>query len=94
VQRRRRLRLRHVFNALLYVCRTGCQWRALPPQFPPWTAVYYYFYRWLKSCLWQRLNTGLNAPDRLREDPTRTLIGTLSVRGLRAVQLFEGAPRR
>ena len=36
---RRRLCLRHVFNALLYVCRTGCQWRALPPEFPPWTAV-------------------------------------------------------
>ncbi|TYZ07588.1 transposase [Hymenobacter lutimineralis] len=32
-QRRRRLCLRHVFNALLYVCRTGCQWRALPAVF-------------------------------------------------------------
>ncbi|OWP63995.1 hypothetical protein CDA63_05885 [Hymenobacter amundsenii] len=46
VQRRRRLCLRHVFNALLYVCRTGGQWRPLPAEFPAWTAVYYYCYRW------------------------------------------------
>ncbi|WP_460677756.1 transposase, partial [Hymenobacter coalescens] len=41
VQRKRRLCLRQVVNALLYVCRTGCQWRSLPATFPKWTAVYY-----------------------------------------------------
>ena len=67
VQRKRRLCLRQVFNALLYVCRTGCQWRCLPAQFPPWAAVYYYFYRWQKTGLWQQLNTVVNGLDRLRE---------------------------
>lgn len=65
VQRRRRLCLRHVFDALLYVCRSGCQWRALPPHFPAWPAVYYYFYRWQRTGLWQQLNTVVNALDRL-----------------------------
>jgi transposase len=66
VQRKRRLCLRQVVNAVLYVGRTGCQWRALPATFPPWTAVYY-FYHWQQSGRWQRLNHVLNVLDRLRE---------------------------
>jgi transposase len=37
---------REITNALLYVARTGCQWRALPHDFPPWPTVYWYFRRW------------------------------------------------
>src|SRR5436305_13931059 len=37
---------REVVNALLYVLRTGCQWRALPHDLPPWRLVYWYFMRW------------------------------------------------
>ncbi len=42
---------RELFNAILYITRTGCQWRYLPHDFPPWTAVYKQFQRWktLKS---------------------------------------------
>jgi transposase len=32
---------REIVNALLYIDRTGCQWRALPHDFPPWEAVYW-----------------------------------------------------
>lgn len=67
VQRQRRLCLRQVVNALLYVCRTGGQWRALPAEFPAWTAVYYYFYRWQQTGLWARVNAVLNALDRLHD---------------------------
>ncbi len=38
--------LRELFNALRYVVKTGCQWRFLPHDFPPWTAVYQQARRW------------------------------------------------
>jgi putative transposase len=44
--RKRQLCMRAVFNAILYVLRTGCQWRMLPKDFPKWYSVYHYFARW------------------------------------------------
>ena len=38
--RQRRHSLRRVFDAIFYLLRTGCQWRFLPTDFPPWQAVY------------------------------------------------------
>ena len=38
--------LREVVNALLYMVSTGCQWRMLPKDFPPFSTVQKYFYRW------------------------------------------------
>jgi putative transposase len=40
------LDLRRVIDAVLYICRTGCQWRSLPHDFPAWTSVRYYFDKW------------------------------------------------
>jgi transposase len=37
---------REIVNALLYVTRTGCQWRALPHDLPPWSTAYWYFRAW------------------------------------------------
>jgi putative transposase len=48
-----------ILNAILSVTRTGCQWRMLPCNFPPWATVYGYFWRWTQSGLWARLNTML-----------------------------------
>ncbi len=67
LHRRRAVALRDVIAAIGYLCRTGCQWRALPPHFPAWSAVYYYFRRWQQDGTWQRLNTALNQADRVRE---------------------------
>src|SRR5712664_4740401 len=38
--------LRSIVDALLYMARTGCQWRLLPREFPPVTTVQNYFYAW------------------------------------------------
>lgn len=38
--------LHTVFNAVLYVLREGCRWRALPHDFPKWSTVYYHFRKW------------------------------------------------
>jgi putative transposase len=41
--------LRAVVNAILYMASTGCQWRALPKDFPPYSTVQGYFYEWLRE---------------------------------------------
>jgi putative transposase len=48
-----------IVNAILYVTRTGCQWRMLPKDLPPWQTVYGYFRRWTRQGLWERINTAL-----------------------------------
>jgi len=44
--RKRKYELRIIWNALLYMVKTGCQWRMLPINFPKWQLVYYYFRKW------------------------------------------------
>lgn len=48
--------LRAVIDAILYIARTGCQWRLLPKDFPPFTTVQGYFYDWRDSGLFERIN--------------------------------------
>lgn len=50
---------REVLNALFYLCREGCTWRALPHDFPPWRTVYNYFQVWSKDGTWQKLVNAL-----------------------------------
>lgn len=38
-----------VFNAVLYVLKTGCQWRAMPSEYPKWKTVHAYFTLWAKE---------------------------------------------
>ena len=51
--RPREVSRRDVVNAVLYVNRTGCQWRALPHDFPHWKTVYNIFWEWRTSGVWQ-----------------------------------------
>jgi len=55
-------------DALLYVVRTGCQWRNLPECFPKWQSVYWYFSRWKKQNIFAEINCLLNRVDRKREN--------------------------
>jgi putative transposase len=50
---------RLILNAVLYLNRTGCQWRALPHDFPKWKTVYTIFRRWRIEGLWRRLHDAL-----------------------------------
>ncbi len=59
--RPRRVSLRAGVNALLYLERTGCQWRMLPKEFPGWTTVRYYFDTWTRTGTRRRLNDALRA---------------------------------
>jgi putative transposase len=57
--RARQVDIRRVVNAILYRNRSGCQWRMLPKEYPPWQTVYYYFARWSKDGTLPGINTHL-----------------------------------
>lgn len=54
--RSRETKLRDVVDAIFYIARSGCQWRLLPKDFPPYSTVQRYFYAWRDSGLWQTIN--------------------------------------
>ncbi len=56
---------REIVNALLYMARTGCQWRAVPHDFPPWPTIYYYFQQWSADGTLDAIHTALREQVRL-----------------------------
>ena len=75
---------REICNAIRYVQRTGCQWRMLPPDFPPWLVVYMTFWRWRNSGLWERIMHELRRRVRVQAgrnpDPSLAIIDSQSVK--------------
>lgn len=67
--RPRSVDIREVINAIFYLLRTGCSWRLLPHDLPPWGTVHYYFWRWRRSGFWEELHTGLR--EQVREPAGR-----------------------
>jgi transposase len=63
---------REIVDAILYVLRTGCQWRALPHDLPPWGTVWWYFRQWRETGVWEQVNTALRERARVRvgREPT------------------------
>ena len=61
--------LRAILNAVFYVLKSGCPWRLLPRDFPPWKTVYDWFRRWRIDGTWEHLNAGLR--ERLRSQVGR-----------------------
>src|SRR5258705_12599452 len=59
-------------DSILYLRATGCQWRALPKDFPPHSTVQHYFYDWRDRNVWRRINRVLVAHTRRAEGRKRT----------------------
>jgi putative transposase len=57
--RPRKTDMREVVNAIFYLTREGCSWRALPHDFPPWKTVYNYFEEWKRDGTWDCFLTAL-----------------------------------
>ena len=62
--RPRTTNMREVINAIWYELRTGCQWRQLPHEFPPWSTIWRYFRIWRQTGMWEQMHTTLR--ERLR----------------------------
>jgi putative transposase len=82
--RPRKWQIRLIVNAIFYVARTGCQWRMLPINFPPWQTVYGYYRRWMQAGLWERLNSALVRLARTRQgrqpEPSAAVLDSQSVK--------------
>jgi transposase len=70
--RPRSVNLHDVVNGILFVNRTGCQWRALPKDYPPWSTCYDYFRRWRRAGVWRRVNDALRGQVRRKAGRRRT----------------------
>ena len=73
---------RQIVNAVFYVLKSGCQWRMLPREFPPWKMAFHYFRAWRLDGTWERMNQAMcrrlrerlgRHPSRARASSTRSL---------------------
>lgn len=82
--RKRKNPLREIMNAILYLIKTGCQWRMLPKDFPPHDTVYYYFRKWKNEGVFEDIMDTLREKVRLsmgrEETPSLGILDSRSVR--------------
>jgi len=57
---------REILDAVFYVLKSGCPWRLLPREFPPWETVYCWFRRWRIDGTWEELNAAMRERLRVR----------------------------
>lgn len=76
---------RSIVDAILYVVRTGCSWRQLPADFPPWQTVYWYFVAWEKARVTHAMLAALRGELRQQQgravQPSAGIIDAQSVKG-------------
>ncbi len=77
--------VRELLDAIFfYVLRSGCAWRLLPHDFPPWKTVYHYFRLWRIDGTWEKLNTAIRERLRVRvgrdPQPSAGIVDSQSVK--------------
>ncbi len=76
--------MRDIVDALFYVLRSGCSWRMLPHDLPPWQTVYTYFQQWRDDGTIERIHTALRQQVRLEagreSEPSAAIIDSQSVK--------------
>jgi putative transposase len=82
--RHRSVDVREVMNGILYLVRTGCSWRQLPHDFPPWGTVHYYYWSFRQRGVWQEIHDALRGKVRTaagrKVSPSAAIIDSQSVK--------------
>ena len=75
---------REIVNGIRYVLRSGCGWRHLPHDLPAWGTVYYYFRRWRREGVWDRMLAALRLRMRTKQgrdpEPSTAVIDSQSIK--------------
>src|ERR687897_483858 len=76
--------LREILDAIFYIVRSGCAWRLLPHEFPPWKTVHHYFRTWRIDGTWRKLHAALRERLRVRmgrePQPSAGIVDSQSVK--------------
>lgn len=91
--RPRTVDMRALLNGIFYQNRTGCQWRFLPSEFPPWGTVHYYYRQWRLAEVWVKMHDALREQVRLKAGkeatPSAAIIDSQSVKTVEKGALAE-----
>jgi putative transposase len=75
---------REILNGIFYLLRSGCSWRMLPHDLPPWRIVYYYFRQWRQDGTWQLMHDLLRGDVRVahgkQRQPSAAILDSQSVK--------------
>ena len=76
--------LREILDAIFYIVRSGCAWRLLPHDFPPWKTVHHYFRTWRMDGTWERMHSALRKRVRVRQkrnpQPSAAIVDSQSIK--------------
>ena len=82
--RYRSVNMREVVNGILYLVRTGCSWRQLPHDFPPWGTVHWYYRCFRLDGTWQKIHDALRDKVRVsagrKKSPSAAIVDSQSVK--------------
>jgi len=76
--------MRDIINAIFYLLRSGCSWRMLPHDLPPWGTVHYYYRQYRIEGVWEKINDELNRSLRIEDGreatPSAAIIDSQTVK--------------
>jgi putative transposase len=82
--RYRKTNIQEVINAIFYLLRSGCAWRLLPHDFPPWQTVYTYFRQWKTNGTWKKIHNALHQECRRQDgreiEPSAAILDSQSAK--------------